>query len=220
MPPALRQRGCIALGASREPRVCWLGLGNGRPTPRPTRGGALPTRAQVRPPPEGGQGGRRRAPRRGRGLPGSSAGVGCGAVWRQLEGRSEQREKRKVKRPETQLFFSLVFLATEVNPSPWARNSRDQGCAVPGARVACSLCGRLRAGLGAASAELLGRALCGCRCPGLGAPSAPLRVSGQLGAKRRAAGRGTARKVGLWQERIGRQLGSTLLPFCFSAWLC
>lgn len=148
------------------------------------------------------------------------AARGWGAVRRQLEGRSEQREKRKVKRPETQLFFPLVFLATEVNRSPRARNSRDQGCAVPGARVACSLCGRLRAGLGAASAELLGRALCGCRCPGLGAPSAPLRVSGQLGAKRRAAGRGTARKVGLWQERIGRQLGSTLLPFCFSAWLC
>ena len=109
-------------------------------------------------------------------------GVRC-AVWRQQEGRSERREKRKVKRPEAQFSFLLVFSATEVNRSARARNSLDQGCAVPGARMACSLRRRLRAGLGAASAELLGRVLCGCRCPGLAAPSAPPRAACERAAR-------------------------------------
>lgn len=100
MPPALRQHGCIALGASREPRARWLGLRNGRPAPRPTRGGAHPTRAQVRPPLEGGEGraGCSELRAAGAACPGAARGWGavcgvrCGGSRK--EGASGERKER------------------------------------------------------------------------------------------------------------------------------
>lgn len=92
---------------------------------------SAPRRAQVRPPPA--QRERAGAPRRGRGLPGSSAGVGCGAVWSggRKEGRKEKESKKASGEPEGEKKAEAVRRAAlpspaSLSPLPPLRSARGK----------------------------------------------------------------------------------------------